>query len=122
MIQPSVSGQMGGETLNYVNGRFEIGVRYKIPDLAAITRIGEYWLRYGYAIRNFIVPPANLMVMEKFTYWKMQETYITTAPMPETFKQTIRGIFEKGVTVWASPAYIGNIDIADNAKLPGIEY
>jgi hypothetical protein len=122
MIQPSVSGQFGGETLNYLSGKFNIMMRIKMIDQSAIRTIGEYWLRYGYAIRKFLVPPTNLMVMTKFTYWKMQETYITGAPMPETFKQTIRGIFEKGVTVWANPADIGVIDIADNGSLPGIEY
>jgi hypothetical protein len=60
------------------------------------------------------------MVMSKFTYWKLSETYISSAFMPEAFKQVIRGIFEKGVTVWASPSDIGNIDIADNTPLGGI--
>jgi len=36
------------------------------------------------------------------------------------FKQAIRGIFEKGVTVWANPADIGTIDIGDNAPLEGV--
>jgi hypothetical protein len=58
--------------------------------------------------------------MSKFTYWKLSETYISAANMPESFKQTIRGIFEKGVTVWADPTYIGNTDIADNVPLDGI--
>jgi hypothetical protein len=58
--------------------------------------------------------------MSKFTYWKLTETYITAATIPESFKQVIRGIFEKGVTVWADPSYIGNTDLADNAILGGI--
>jgi hypothetical protein len=62
------------------------------------------------------------MVMTKFTYWKMQETYISSAPMPETFKQSIRGIFEKGVTVWKTPSDIGNIDISTNQPIAGIRY
>jgi len=62
------------------------------------------------------------MAMTKFTYWKMSESYIKAAPMPESYKQVIRGIFEKGVTVWATPADIGNIDISDNAIIPGISY
>jgi hypothetical protein len=61
------------------------------------------------------------MVMTRFTYWKLRETYITAAQCPETFKQAIRGIFEKGVTVWNNPADIGNIDIADNAIVAGIQ-
>ena len=60
------------------------------------------------------------MVMTKFTYWKLSETYIKTGPMPEGFKQAIRGIFEKGVTVWADPTYIGTTDLAENKPLEGI--
>lgn len=122
LIQPTTSGQMGGETSNIANGGMQMSVRFKMIDQAAITRVGEYWLRYGYAIRKFITPPANMMVMNKFTYWKLSETYISSGPMPEKYKQTIRGIFEKGVTVWANPADIGNIDIANNDALPGITY
>jgi hypothetical protein len=63
-----------------------------------------------------------MMVMEKFTYWKMSETYIKASTIPEGFKQTIRGIFEKGVTIWASPYDIGVIDIADNVAKRGVTY
>jgi hypothetical protein len=122
MISPSVSGQMGGETINMQSLNFAIVLRFKMPDMATIRSIGEYWLRYGYMVHKFMKPPTTLMAMAKFTYWKMSETYIIAAPMPETYKQTIRGIFEKGVTVWASPADIGNIDIADNAVVPGLSY
>jgi hypothetical protein len=58
--------------------------------------------------------------MTKFTYWKLKETYITSSLCPEVYKQTIRGIFEKGVTVWVTPTDIGNIDIASNEPIAGI--
>jgi hypothetical protein len=82
--------------------------------------IGDYWLRFGYAVQKFGSIPANFKAMSKFTYWKLQETYIISAPMPESFKQAIRGIFEKGVTVWSNPSDIGNIDISDNEPVGGI--
>jgi hypothetical protein len=122
MIQPSVSGQQGGDVLNFLSDIFGIHLRIKLIDPAAIRRIGDFWLRYGYSIQNFMSIPSNLMVMTKFTYWKMQETYISSAPMPETFKQSIRGIFEKGVTVWKTPSDIGNIDISTNQPIAGIRY
>ena len=84
--------------------------------------IGEYWLRYGYAVRQFLKPPRDLHCMNNFTYWKMAETYLTCASADEGAKDVIRGIFEKGVTVWANPDNIGRIDIADNTPLPGIPY
>lgn len=120
MIQPSVSGQLGGDTTNIIYDNFGVSIRWKMLDKANIRIVGEYWLRYGYAIHKFASIPSNLMVMSKFTYWKLLETYINSATMPEGFKQIIRGIFEKGVTVWADPSYIGNIDLADNVPLEGI--
>lgn len=119
LIQPTTSGQVGGEAMNIVHNNFGVSLRWKLIDNASIRRIGEYWLRYGYAVREFATL-SKLTVMTKFTYWKLAETYIISAPMPETFKQAIRGIFEKGVTVWVNPNDIGNIDIADNTPLGGI--
>jgi hypothetical protein len=122
MIQPTTSGQLGGESINMVNGGWNVSLRFKMIDHARLRLIGDYWLRYGYAIHAFIRMPQNMMVMSKFTYWKLTETYITASTVPEGFKQAIRGIFEKGVTVWASPNDIGQIDLADNVPLPGISY
>jgi hypothetical protein len=120
LTAPSVVGQMGGEAFNMIHNAMVLSVRYKFIDHAAMSVVGEYWLRYGYAVRRFIQMPENLHMMTKFTYWKLSETYINAAPMPESFKQIIRGIFEKGVTVWVSPDDIGNIDLADNMPLDGI--
>lgn len=120
LIQPTTSGQVGGDALNFLNNNVMLSVRIKMIDKAAIRAVGEFWLRYGYPVRQFGRLPTNLQVMTKFTYWKLQETYILSASMPEPYKQTIRGILEKGVTVWGNPDDIGNIDIADNAPLGGI--
>lgn len=121
LIQPSVVGQFGGESMNFLNNTAELSVRWKMLDQASIQVIGDYWLRYGYAVRRWAtVLPTTMQVMSKFTYWKLKETYIVNATMPETFKQAIRGIFEKGVTVWSAPEYIGQTDIGDNVPLGGI--
>jgi hypothetical protein len=120
LTQPTTSGQVGGEAMNIVNNNAVVSARFKMIDQANIRVVGEYWLRYGYAVRQFAQLPASMMVMSKFTYWKLTETYISSSRMPESFKQVIRGIFEKGVTVWASPDYIGVTDIADNTPLAGV--
>lgn len=120
-VQPSVVGQVGGDTMNIVNVTSELSVRFKMIDEARIKVIGDYWLRYGYAVHQFMKIPSSLQVMEKFTYWKLSETYISGA-MPEAMKQIIRGTFEKGVTVWKNPDDIGRVDISDNAPLEGISF
>lgn len=121
LAQPTTSGQLGGELLAILNSSVRFSLRFKMIDNAAVATIGEHWLRYGYAVmRRTAKLPDNLRVMSNFTYWKLSETYIESAPMPEVFKLAIRGIFEKGVTVWRDPAQIGKIDIANNTPLEGI--
>lgn len=123
MTQPSVSGQSGGEAFNMVHDAATISLRIKSLAKGEMRSIGDYWLRYGYAVQQFVQfskLPKDLMVMSKFTYWKLTETYLT-GDMPEQFKQALRGILEKGATLWASPDDIGMIDIADNEPLKGIK-
>jgi hypothetical protein len=120
LTQPSASGQFGGDAMNLAHARVEIAARFKLVDQSTIRTIGNFWLRYGYAVNEFSTIPSSFMCMTKFTYWKLAETYISQAPFPEGFKQIIRGIFEKGVTVWKTPEYIGNTDWADNDALDGI--
>jgi len=120
MIQPTTVGQVGGDAFNLVTFKWGVYAKVKTLQQAMIHVIGEYWLRYGYAINRFGRMPINYQVMTRFTYWKLRETYITSSTCPEMFKQTLRGIFEKGVTVWNNASDIGNIDIADNDPLPGV--
>lgn len=122
MTQPSTSGQFNGDMFNVANNLLGYSLRWKMLNLNYLRRIGQYWLRYGYAVQQFMMLPASLHCMTKFTYWKLQETYITRAFMPEGMKQVIRGIMEKGVTVWQNPDDIGNIQITDNQPLDGISY
>lgn len=120
MTPHGMSGQFGGESFNLVTDEMNLTMRVKMIDQASISVVGEYWLRYGYPVRRSAQIPNDLRVMEKFSYWKLREIYIRTGGMPETFKQTIRGILEKGVTVWSRPEYMGVIDFADNKPLKGI--
>lgn len=121
MIQPTMSGQFGGENINLTNNTVELSVRWKMIDEAAITSIGEIWLQFGYQVQRQVTKlPDNLMVMSNFTYWKCSKAYLRAANMPETHRQSLRGIIEKGVTVWSDPDKIGFTDFADNEPLEGI--
>lgn len=119
MMQPSTVGQAGGETFNHIHGLTGITVKWKIIDQAAIAVIGDYWSRFGYAVQRQMNIPQDLAVMSKFSYWKMLETYIRASRVPEAMKQVIRGILEKGVTVYRNPDDIGFVDPATNEILPG---
>ncbi|QXG07815.1 major tail protein [Curtobacterium phage Reje] len=120
MTPPTTAGQAGGDAFNFVFGGINLSVRAKVVPPAQMRAIGEYWLRYGYAVRQFAQIPASLQVMSRFTYWKLLETYLVGTNVPEGIKRGIRGIFEKGVTVYARPEDIGTIDMADNEPLTGV--
>lgn len=122
LTQPGTVGQMGGNGFALSNGLYGVEVRYKTVDYNHISVIGEYWFRYGYAVQRFLVPPEDLMCMEKFTYWKMLETNISCSRADEQTRNIIRGIFEKGCTVWRNPYEIMNTDVADNAVIPKLYY
>lgn len=115
LTQPSTSGQMGGDAFALSNGLMGIEVRYKTIDSQSRAIVGEFWLRYGYAVHEFMRLPKNLQVMTYFTYWKTSEIYLTCARASENDKDTIRGIFGKGVTVWSNPDDIGEVD-------PGVNF
>lgn len=122
LTQPTTSGQNGGDVFNGANGYFGILIKWKRLKGNFMRQVGDFWLRYGYYVNRWITPPADLKCMENFTYWKMQSVSLSTTEVPEIFKETIRGIFEKGVTVWNDPDKIYRIDLSDNEPVKGVRY
>lgn len=120
LTQPTTSGQIGGDAALLATHKWQLVAKTKMIQDSAMNAIGEYWLRYGYALNRFMRMPQTLHVMEKFTYWRVKELYVTAgSEAPEFARQTIRAIFEKGVTVWKNPRDIGMIDLADNNPVVG---
>lgn len=113
VIPPSVVGQTQGTVTPMTAYGIHLDCRVRQLSRNAMTRIGEYWMRYGYAMNTWI-RITHLSLMKYFTYWKLTECYLEKADMPETFKGTVRGIFEKGVTVWRDPSYIGTANVRKN--------
>lgn len=120
LTQPSQSGQMAGDGFNLSNGMMIVQIRYKTITAQMQEIVGNYFLKYGYAIRQYLVPQKDFMCMEKYTYWKMLDTSIICSTADEGVKNAIRGIFEKGVTVWRNPRDIGRTYGADNVPIQGI--
>lgn len=120
MLQPSVSGQLGGDFLTIcLEQGMTVNFRFKRVDDSAVERLGEYWLRYGYALNRY-VNIKNINPMTNFTYWKLADVTIKTLYCPEVYKQAIMGIFLKGTTVWRKPEFINDLDIAENEIVGGI--
>ena len=122
VLQPTTSGQIGGESFNLAKLGWGVWFKIKRMQGAPMRQIGEHWLRYGYAVHAWFTLPQNLMVMTKFTYWKTHETVVFAKGCPEMYRMTIRGILEKGVTVWNNPDDIGKVDPATNAPVGGFSY
>lgn len=118
LIQPTTAGQSGGDA--FLLSTIGWGVHAKVKQIprGAMEAIGEYWLRFGYAINRWVYFPEKPMAMQKMTYWKCKETYLRSSFCPEYYKGVIRGIFEKGVTVWANPDDIGVLDPTLEANPP----
>lgn len=113
LLQPSVSGQNGGETFNLSNDLYGCAVKVKIPKDQYIHQVGDFWLRFGYRVNRWVVPPEDFRLMDKFTYWKFAYATVT-GDAPSTFIDTIRGILESGTTIWNDPADMYVTDLADN--------
>lgn len=122
MLQPTTSGQIGGDAFVLAKMGWRLWAKLKRVNSNAMSIIGEYWLRYGYQVHAWTTLRSDLMVMSKFSYWKTQETNVFANGCPEEYRMTIRGILEKGVTVWNDPDDIGRIDPATNVPLEGITY
>lgn len=120
LIQPTTSGQIGGEAFNIAVDRWEIIAKFKSVHDGVIRFIGEFWLRYGYAMNVYVTPPRNFAVMDHFSYWKCSDTTIKSGTVPEMYRDTLRGILETGVTVWTRMSDIGVLDPANNSPLRGV--
>lgn len=120
VIPPSVIGQTQGTVTPMTAYGIHLDCRVRQLSRNAMTRIGEYWMRYGYAMNTW-VRITHLSLMKYFTYWKLTECYLERADMPESFKGTVRGIFEKGVTVWRDPSYIGTANVRKNKTDSSVE-
>lgn len=124
LTPPSTVGQSGGQGFNWKNGLVGIVVTYKTLSGAARAVVSDYFRRYGYAVRRFLplgtVP--HMLCMSKFSYWKCKETNLTCANANESERETMRGIVEKGVTLWDAPESIGNTDLSANQPKSGYAY
>lgn len=117
IVSPMVSGAAGGDVLSFLYRTVGLAIRFRQLPPAAMSAIGEFWLRYGYAVNRWCVPPWHFMTMTNFTYWKMLESTVFSDRCPEEFVQTIRGILEKGVTVWRDPDLIGQYGVIGNEPI-----
>lgn len=123
---PSTAGQMGGQGFMWKNGLVGFAINYKTACGGALTSICQYWAKYGYKINRFYnfknQSVKAMRVMSHWSYWKVSEAYLECVNANEAERDAIRGILEKGVTVWHDPEDIGAVDVLDNKPLYNISY
>lgn len=124
LTPPSTVGQSGGQGFNWKTGLVCITVTYKTIAGAALAAVADYFRRYGYSVRRFLALGSvrHMLCMTKFAYWKALGATLTCADANESERETMRGILEKGVTLWDAPESIGNTDATDNAARDGYGY
>ncbi len=101
---PSVAGATGGDGFNWLINGAVVYTRMRMVSPDVILKQGTYWERYGYAVNQFIDKlPDRLKCMNRFTYWKCTAVRASSSAVPQVYIETIRGIIEKGTTVWHEP-------------------
>ena len=120
--EPSQSGLMSGDGFGFATGSFVYRIAVKVIGPNAMHVVGDFLLRYGIKIHEFMLLPSKLCCMSKFAYWKCSETYIVDSDGNETDRNVLRGILERGTTVWKQPSFIGRTSLQDNEIVSGYRY
>lgn len=106
-------GAYGGDNFGQATGLDTITVKIVTEDNGAIAAAGDYMLRYGIASNKLYSKP-SLTPCKHFTYWQTADIW-TLCPLAQNEQlQTIRDIFNTGVTIWIRPEEVGGDFTHDN--------
>ena len=106
-------GAYGGDNFGQATGLDTMTVKIVTEDNGAIAAAGDYMLRYGIASNKLYNSPA-LTPCRHFTYWRAADIW-TVCPLAQNEQlQTIRDIFNSGVTIWTKPEEVGGDFTYDN--------
>ena len=106
-------GVYGGDNFRQATGLDTMTVKVVTEDNGAIAAAGDYMLRYGIASNKLYNKPL-LTPCKHFTYWQSSDIW-TICPLAQNEQlQTIRDIFNSGVTIWNIPEEVGGDFVHDN--------
>ena len=106
-------GAYGGDNFRQATGLDTMTVKIVTEDNGAIAAAGDYMLRYGIASNKLYNRPI-LTPCKHFTYWQSADIW-TICPLAQNEQlQTIRDIFNSGVTIWNRPEEVGGDFVHDN--------
>lgn len=106
-------GAYGGDNFAQATGLDTMTVKIVTEDNGAIAAAGDYMLRYGIASNKLYNSPP-LTPCRHFTYWQSADIWATCPLAQNEQLQTIRDIFNSGVTIWTKPEEVGGDFTHDN--------
>lgn len=106
-------GAYGGDNFAQATGLDTMTVKIVTEDNGAIAAAGDYMLRYGIASNKLYNRP-TLTPCRHFTYWRAADIWALCPLAQNEQLQTIRDIFNSGVTIWAKPEEVGGDFTHDN--------
>jgi hypothetical protein len=106
-------GAYGGDNFRQATGLDTMTVKIVTEDNGAIAAAGDYMLRYGIATNKLYNNPA-LTPCRHFTYWRAADIWALCPLAQNEQLQTIRDIFNSGVTIWNRPEEVGGDFTHDN--------
>lgn len=106
-------GAYGGDNFRQATGLDTMTFKIVTEDNGAIAAAGDYMLRYGIASNKLYNKP-SLTPCKHFTYWQSADVW-TICPLAQNEQlQTIKDIFNSGVTIWSRPEEVGGDFVHDN--------
>lgn len=113
VTQPSVGGMAAGDAFNLDHALVGFDVYVMVPSWGRALALADYFNRYGYTCNRLVDMSLvdNLCVMTHFAYWKLQDCVITDWKGDDSTRDVVRGIMERGVTVYRAPEDIGHTGI-----------
>lgn len=106
-------GAYGGDNFRQATGLDTMTVKIVTEDNGAIAAAGDYMLRYGIASNKLYNRP-SLTPCKHFAYWQCADIWIVCPFAQNEQLQTIRDIFNNGVTIWTKPEEVGGDFTHDN--------
>lgn len=106
-------GAYGGDNFRQATGLDTMTVKIVTEDNGAIAAAGEYMLRYGIASNKLYSNP-SLTPCKHFAYWQSADIWLICPFAQNDQLQTIRDIFNNGVTIWNKPDEVGCDFVHDN--------
>lgn len=106
-------GAYGGDNFGQATGLDTMTVKIVTEDNGAIAAAGDHMLRYGIASNKLYNRP-SLTPCKHYTYWQSADIWVVCPLAQNEQLQTIRDIFNSGVTIWNRPEEVGGDFTHDN--------